>query len=191
MKSPDRPVLRYFGGKWILAPWIIQHLPPHRIYVEPYGGAASVLLRKPRSYVEVYNDLDSSVVNLFRVLQKPDTAKELERLLRLTPFARDEFHLAYEPTTDPIDPPYVRSTRKRGHGYSFEMSDIDHENLVEFIKGLSGMVVLCGYESKIYESLGWNFKKRESLADGASPRTEVLWFNERAWSAQEQLSFSL
>jgi DNA adenine methylase len=95
--TPERPVLRYFGGKWLLAPWIIENLPPHRVYVEPFGGAASVLMRKPRSYAEVYNDLDSEVVSLFRVLRDPIQAQELEHILRLTPFARDEFDLAYMP----------------------------------------------------------------------------------------------
>lgn len=100
--APSRPVLRYHGGKWRLAPWIIQHFPPHRVYVEPFGGAASVLMRKPRSYAEVYNDLDGEIVNLFRVLRS-DRADELVRLLRLTPFARAEFVLSYEPDDDPVE----------------------------------------------------------------------------------------
>lgn len=96
-------MLRYHGGKWKIAPWIIKHFPPHRIYVEPYGGAAGVLLRKGRSYLEVYNDLDEAVVNVFRVLRDPDQAQELERLLRLTPFAREEFELSAELAEDPVE----------------------------------------------------------------------------------------
>lgn len=92
--SPRRPVLRWHGGKWKLAPKIIPYFPPHRVYVEPYGGAASVLLRKPRSYAEVYNDLDDMAVNLFRCLRTPDLAVALINVLRLTPFARTEFELA-------------------------------------------------------------------------------------------------
>lgn len=87
----------------MLAEWIISHFPPHRVYTEVYGGAASVLLRKPRSFAEVYNDLDGDVVALFRVLRAPATAAELVRRVGLTPFARQEFEEAYAPTTDPVE----------------------------------------------------------------------------------------
>lgn len=96
-----RPIVRYHGGKWLLAPWIIGHLPPHRVYVEPFGGGGSVLLRKPRSYAEVYNDLDGEIVNVFRVTR--DHGDELIRALELTAFARDEFELSYEPSVAPIE----------------------------------------------------------------------------------------
>jgi len=101
--TPKRPLLRYHGGKWKLYPWIKEYLPPHRIYVEPYGGAGSVLLRKERSYSEVWNDLDGEVVNLFRVLRNPAQARELVRLVRLTPYAREEFELSQIFDGDPVE----------------------------------------------------------------------------------------
>ncbi|MFN0183061.1 MAG: DNA adenine methylase [Aquabacterium sp.] len=98
-----RPALRWHGGKWRLAPWIIEHFPAHRVYVEPFGGAASVLLRKPRSYAEIYNDLDGEVVSLFRVLRDPSLAAQLQQQLGLTPFARSEWLAAYDWCADPVE----------------------------------------------------------------------------------------
>ena len=65
--APKRPVLRWHGGKWMLAPKIIAQFPPHRLYTEAFGGAASVLMRKPRAYTEVYNDLDGEGLNLYHL----------------------------------------------------------------------------------------------------------------------------
>lgn len=99
-----RPILRYHGGKWRLAEWIISHMPPHRVYVEPFGGGGSVLLRKSRTYAEVYNDLWGTVVNVFQVLRDPEQACRLARLLELTPYARDEFLATYqEEPTDTVE----------------------------------------------------------------------------------------
>lgn len=95
------PALRYFGGKWRLAPWIISHFPAHTCFVEPFGGAASVLLRKKRAPFEIYNDLDGEMVNFFRVLR--DQPEELSRRLHLTPYSRQEYDLAHEPATCPIE----------------------------------------------------------------------------------------
>lgn len=103
MSTVTRPALRYHGGKFRLAPWILRFFPPHVCYVEPFGGAAGVLLRKPRVYAEVYNDLDSDICNFFRVARDPALRDDLVRALELTPYAREEFDLAYEPTDDPLE----------------------------------------------------------------------------------------
>jgi DNA adenine methylase len=102
MSAPTRPILRWHGGKWRLAPWIISHFPPHRVYVEPFGGAASVL-RKGRSYAEVWNDLDGELVNMFRVLRDPTAAVRLVDAVSLTPYARDEFECSYEAADEPVE----------------------------------------------------------------------------------------
>lgn len=270
--TPERPVLRYFGGKYVLAPWIIENLPAHKIYVEPFGGAASVLMRKPRAWHEVYNDLNDEVVNVFRVLREQNQAKELERRLRLTPFAKAEYNEAFEDTPDPVDrarrtmirsfmgfggdacsagrptgfrsiitsldrgttppiewvtfadaipafsarlsavaiekrdafeimelhdgphalfyvdPPYVHDTRNLKHGYKFELSEQDHERLVSRLAEMQAMVVLSGYDSPIYDKLGWEKRKRETHADGGRDRVECLWLNPAAVKAQAQQS---
>ena len=255
--KPERPILRYHGGKWRLAPWIIAHLPPHRVYVEPFGGGGSVLLRKPRSYAEIYNDLDGEVVNVFRVAR--DRGEHLQRALELTPFAREEFALSYTPTDDPVeqarrtmvrsfmgfgsnshnratgfransnrsgttpahdwrnypaafasvidrlrgvviehrdavevmrahdgtetvhyvDPPYVASTRDRGHDYRHELTDADHVALAEQLHRMQGAVVLSGYASALYDDLyaDWQRVERHAKADGARPRIEVLFLS--------------
>jgi len=97
------PALRYFGAKWRLAPWIVQMFPAHRCYVEPFGGAAGVLLQKRRSYSEVYNDLDGDVVNFWRVLRDPPKRAALIDAVSHTPYAREEFELSWEATDDEIE----------------------------------------------------------------------------------------
>lgn len=103
VSRPKRPIIRYHGGKWKMAPWIIKQFPPHRVYVEPFGGAASVLLRKAPSRVEVLNDLNGRLVNAFRVLRDPDQAARLQSLLRLTPCSEQEYRLAREVSDDPVE----------------------------------------------------------------------------------------
>lgn len=103
MTKVESPALRYHGAKFRLAPWVMQFFPDHRVYVEPFGGAAGVLLQKPRAYAEVYNDLDDDIANFFRVLRDPEQAEQLIQQLHLTPYARAEFDLSYEDCTDPVE----------------------------------------------------------------------------------------
>jgi DNA adenine methylase len=269
LNNIGRPVLRYHGGKWLLAPWIISHFPNHRTYVEPFAGAGSVLMRKQRSHAEIYNDRWGIVVNVFRVLRDTEQAERLKRLLYLTPFSRDEFrecaNSEIQSISDPVerarrsilrsfagfgsastngeystgfrsgsrlsgttpahdwahytehieqfverlrgvvienkdaaevirqhdgtdvliyaDPPYVQKTRnmRRGNAaYHHDMTDDDHRALAGELRGAAGMVVISGYPCELYDEelySDWSRKEIESLADGARPRTEVLWLN--------------
>lgn len=271
---PTRPVLRWHGGKWRLAPWIIGHFAPHQVYVEPFAGAASVLLRKPRVSAECLNDLDDKIVNVFRVLRDRDKALELQRRIDLTPFARSEFEWSYGDPEDDVDaahrtivvsfmghgsdsasrscrtgfrakltdaralpsqawgkwpnsipeftdrlrgvliehrdatevmqrldgistlhyvdPPYMphlRSSLSNGrantHGYRHELTGGGHSALLATLQGLVGMVVLSGYPDPSYDAAlsDWVRVETKTLADGARPRTEVLWINPAAAAA--------
>ena len=115
--SPRRPALRYYGGKWRLAPWIISHFPPHICYVEPFCGAASVFLRKPPAEFEVINDLDGEVVNFFRVLR--DRTDELIRAIVATPYSRAEYDEAWQTVEEPLERArryYIRAWQGWGGG---------------------------------------------------------------------------
>jgi DNA adenine methylase len=103
MNAITRPPVRWHGGKFLISRNIIPFLPAHRIYTEVFGGGAGVLLHKARSHAEIYNDLDDDIVGLFRVLQDPAQSCRLIGLLRLTPFARREFEIAYDWSDDPVE----------------------------------------------------------------------------------------
>lgn len=161
-KTPTRPVMRYHGGKFRLAPWIISHFPPHRTYCEPFGGAASVLMQKPRSYGEVYNDLDDDIVNVMRVLRDPESCTRLAKSLAMTPYARAEFEQAFEHTDEPAERARrtlvraemgfgsagatkgstgFRIDTKRNHGTAMHVwSRIPHE-LADFGRRLQGVLI--------------------------------------------------
>ncbi|ENV14725.1 DNA adenine methylase [Acinetobacter schindleri] len=263
----NHPLIRYHGGKYRIAEWIISHFPAHETYVEPFGGAASVLLKKQKSPIEVYNDLDCEVVNLFQVLRNQQQREQLQEQLQFTPFSRDEFFAAYGETSDPVekarrmiiraqmgfgsagaskgktgfrmaggrqknyeieiwnkypnrlypiaerlkqvlienqpaakvisnyddestlffvDPPYVRSTRTANiKAYRHEMNDQQHIELIDQLNQVAGKVILCGYDSEIYNSRlsHWTKLTRSVQASGNKggvSREEVLWINAAA-----------
>lgn len=97
---PVKPPAPYYGGKTRLAPWIVSLMPAHQRYIEPFMGTCSVLLAKPPSRFEVINDLDGDVVTFFRMLR--DQPEQLERICRLTPYARDEFNACRDQRTDEV-----------------------------------------------------------------------------------------
>lgn len=85
MRSP----LAYYGGKAGMASRLVELLPDHRVYMEPYFGSGAVLFEKTPARFEIVNDLDHALVTFFRVLRTRPT--ELEHICALTPHARAEF----------------------------------------------------------------------------------------------------
>jgi DNA adenine methylase len=87
-----RIVFGWYGGKFSHLDWLLPLLPKCHHYCEPFAGSGAVLLNRPPSPVETYNDIDGDVVNFFRVLR--DQHEELIRAIALTPFSREEYHRA-------------------------------------------------------------------------------------------------
>lgn len=93
----------WYGGKETLASTLVSLLPIHKVYVEPFAGSAALLFAKEPSPIEVINDLDSGVVNFMRVLRNPEQAAELQYLLTLTPYSREEYYDCLEQWDDEAD----------------------------------------------------------------------------------------
>jgi DNA adenine methylase len=269
-KSP----INYFGGKFYQAPEIISMFPEHKVYVEVFGGSGSVLFAKPRSEIEVYNDIYSVLVDFFRILRDPLQAQELHRLLQLTPYSRKEFkecgktweqengierarrwyvslmqsfsksiggkenmgwsfsksqsrrgmsqctsqwlskiddnlpeaverlrnvqieNVDYKDliatydgkdTLFYLDPPYVHDTRKMTFTYEHEMTDEEHNNMIDILLKIKGKALLSGYDHKIYDRLVRNGWQRLSIGEydkrSMSHNTrkakgeEIVWIN--------------
>lgn len=90
----------WYGGKYSHLDWLLPLLPKATHYCEHFGGSAAVLLNREPAPVETYNDIDSELVNFFRVLREQKDA--LIEAIGLTPFSREEFELAIAPPTQDI-----------------------------------------------------------------------------------------
>lgn len=278
-------VVQWVGGKGQQLEQLLPLIPHTNTYVEPFGGGGVVLLNRERSEVEVYNDLNDDVVNLFRVMRDDSLFRDFEAMLELTMWSKEEFRYAITTQRNPeatpverawalyvvqnqgisgahsksegnwsrakgstkntekwwarypklarvhhrlrhvqvdsqdalscmvywdgpqttfyVDPPYVLDTRHAKY-YAYEMENAEHERLVEVLLGLSGGVVLSGYEHPVYrplEEAGW--VKMEYGAHAYAKvvdadrgeikpvRIEVVWRNPRAneCSIRPQLNF--
>ncbi len=98
-----KPPFGYYGAKQRIATKIIETLPPHNCWVEVFCGSSAITLAKPAAPIEVINDLDGEVTNVFEQLRSNSEA--LCKAIALTPYAREEFELARygEPAKDPLE----------------------------------------------------------------------------------------
>jgi DNA adenine methylase len=98
---------KWVGGKSRLRKYIIDAIPRHTCYVEPFCGAAWVLFGKSPSDVEVINDLDEELITFFRVVKEQPEAliasfewelvsrAEFRRLAELPPYELDDIQRAH------------------------------------------------------------------------------------------------
>lgn len=134
-----RPLLRYFGGKFQLRHWIVQHFPEHRFYAEPFCGAASILLAKvPAIGGEIINDLNGDIINLFKVMRDDAQSARLQRLLEWTPYSYAELLASRESIDDPVERARRLCVRSfmgiegagvRGTASGFRMGNVDLRRL--------------------------------------------------------------
>jgi DNA adenine methylase len=184
MVSPDqvkvsRPVMRYQGGKWRLAPFVLRHFPPHSTYLELFGGSAAVLLRKDRARSEIYNDLSSDVVRTFLAIRRHPA--ELARAIALTPYARSEYETLYEPTDCDIEAArrfIARSFMGQNSKGAFKRSGFDARNNVDhFIARLRSLAAVPDQVAivagRLSQVLFENRDALELIAQYATPETLI------------------
>lgn len=254
-----KPVLKYPGSKWRIAGEIVARIPEHHTYLEPFFGSGAVFFSKEPSRIEMINDLDNNVPNLFRCIR--DDPDRLARIVATTPYSRHEYERAFTSNEEQdnfqraadflttcwqghgfrtngyrvgwkndvhgresmyalrnwynlpeviletaerlrcvqidnrpaleiikrfnypdvfmyIDPPYILGTRTAKQ-YKHEMTDADHEELLDALKSSEAMVMISGYESELYDSMlkGWHKEQFRSNAEYGGNRVETVWMN--------------
>lgn len=93
MRCEMKAVLKYPGAKNRLANWIVDHIPEHKVYCEPFFGSGAVFFNKKACYNEIVNDLDNDVYNFFKILR--DNSEQLVNAIALTPYSRIEYMNCY------------------------------------------------------------------------------------------------
>lgn len=87
------PPISYYGGKTTIAKWIISIIARYQFtsYIEPFGGSGAILFAKEPSKVEVYNDIYTDVVNMYRVIRNKRTLNIFTFLVDCVPYSRKFF----------------------------------------------------------------------------------------------------
>lgn len=184
--------MRYPGGKGGAGVYqtIINHFPPHRVYIEPFVGGGNIFERKAPAASSILADLDPAVVDHWRqaCIDRPDVevlhADALE-LLSSRAWVGDE--LVY------LDPPYHPETRRRLGLYRCELSAADHVRLLDIVAGIPVPVALSGYRHALYDEaagrLGW--RRVDFVAQTRrGPAVESLWLNFPAPSTIADFSYA-
>lgn len=197
--------MRYPGGKNAAGTYqkLINLMPPHEVYVEPFLGSGAVMRRKIPAKLNIGIDLDPEIIaasvdiavnagggplRLVDILSPVASVSILDAPLDGVP----HFHFVCAEALDCLsnftysgkeliylDPPYLMETRKSGPLYRFELSAKDHANLLWMIVSLPCMVMISGYWSKLYADTlrKWNSIHFPAMTRGGKMAEEWVWFN--------------
>jgi DNA adenine methylase len=171
--------MAYPGGKGGSGVYqaIINQMPPHRVYIEPFLGAGSVLRFKKRAPAgSIGIDIDAAVTEAWNGDEVPGLQIiQADALCWLASTTFTDDTLIY------LDPPYLmhtRSCKRRVYRYEFELPG-HHQQLLDIIKGLPCMVMISGYYSELYaqELTGWRSIHFSAQTRGGHSAVEWLWMN--------------
>lgn len=170
---------RYPGGKngYGVYQKLINLMPPHKTYIETHLGGGAILRRKRPASKNIAIEIDPDVMKQWERIKKdfPNTIwhqGDAHQFLRDYSFDKDE--LVYS------DPPYDPKTRKTGRNlYKFEYTRKQHIELLDIITQLECMVMISGYDSKLYNDAlaSWNKITFKAQTSSGIPGIECVWFN--------------
>ena len=164
---------------------IINHMPPHKTYIEAFLGSGAVLRNKRLAERNIGIDRSLEALDMclelagdlgreFRLLD----GNALELLPSLKLMVADSFLIDQPDTLIYADPPYMMETRKGGELYDFEMTDADHERLLDILTEARCMVMISGYRSALYDDALGHFTRIDYQANTRRGLvTESLWMN--------------
>jgi len=164
---------------------IINHMPPHKTYIEAFLGSGAVLRNKRPAKHNIGIDRSLEALDLCLELagEKSSAFRFLDgNALKLLPSLKavmsDSLLVDAPNTLIYADPPYMMETRKGGDLYEFEMDDAGHERLLDVLTEARCMVMISGYRSPLYDDALNHFTRIDYQAQTRRGQvTESLWMN--------------
>ena len=145
-------IIKYPGSKWSIADWIINYLPEHHSYLEPFFGSGAVFFNKSRSDIETINDLDGNVVNLFKWIR--DDPEKLAHEIYYTPYARQVYEDTFSTVADdPLEKAVNFCIRlNMGHGFRTTGEKVGWKNDVQGREKAYAAMDWCSLPERIIQA---------------------------------------
>lgn len=170
--TADARLMGYPGGKSKTFHHVINHIPPHKVYIEPFLGSAAVMKAKRPATRDIGIELDPRVHRQLK-LELPRAEILLgDGIDYLGRFNFDGTEVVY------CDPPYVPTTRRQKRVYRFDLSEAAHERFLTTVLAANARVLISGYDNDLYRDAleGWNTHAYQAKTH-TGLRTELLWYN--------------